>query len=415
LYHYSKKLVNNIFYIFKKYCYLLLVFIDNLEKDVYYSSYTPLFAARGSGGSMATVKSELIYQDLLKRISEGDLVRKLHLPSENTLADYYNCSRPTIRKAISTLRDQGLVNSAKGSCAYITGKSAVAEKAQAETFMGIIFPNMGPEFFFDYLGRKLAQYASEQGYSLVWGGYLSPRSDMLKLDILSTCERFIAQKIQGVFFAPFGIHPKSDLINREIVESFSAAHIPIVLLDADIRAYPERSSFNLVSLDNFQAGHLIAGHMLSRGLRRLFFLAPPFSHHSVALRCRGFREALLDAGKSAAGTYIELHRDDHEGLARFVREKHPEGIICSNDLTAMSVLRSFDKLRIRVPEDVSLASFDNLSHRMLFPRSITSIEQPLDDISRSALSLMISFINNPKMPPWQVSFPGALVTGDTTV
>ncbi|MDR2435131.1 MAG: GntR family transcriptional regulator, partial [Treponema sp.] len=324
---------------------------------------------------MAAVKSELVYQDLLKRITEGDLAGKVHLPGENHLAEYYNCSRPTIRKAIASLRDRGLVNSTKGSCAYITGKPATMEKTRAETFMGIIFPNMGSEFFFDYLGRNLAQYASEQGYSLVWGGYLSPQSDMLKLDILGTCERFIAQKIQGVFFAPFGIHPKSDLINHEIVETFNAAGIPIVLLDADIQAYPARSSLNLVSLDNFQAGYLITSYMLRRGLRRLFFLAPPYSHHSVKLRYMGFREAVADSRELQGGTsrYIELNRDDNEGLARFVRKNRPDGILCSNDFTAMSVLRSFDTLGIRVPEDISLASFDNLSHQMLSPRFITSI------------------------------------------
>ena len=382
----------------------MLFFLDNMEKDVY--SFL-----------ISMAKSGLIYQDLLKRITGGDLAGKIHLPSENHLADYYRCSRPTIRKAIASLRDMGLVNSTKGSCAYITGKGTVMEKGQSETFMGIIFPNMGPEFFFDYLGRNLAQYASEQGYSLAWGGYLSPRSDMLKLDILGICERFITQKIQGVFFAPFGIHPKSDFINHEIAETFSAARIPIVLLDADIQAYPGRSSFNLVSLDNFHAGHLITGYMIRRGLRRLFFLAPPYSHHSVKLRYMGFREAILDSGELRRGTarYIELDRDDREGLARFVREKRPDGILCSNDLTAMSVLRSFDTLGIRVPEDISLASFDNLSQQLLFPRFITSIEQPIGDISRSALSLMISIINKPQMPPCHVTFPGVLVTGDSTI
>ncbi|MDR1390326.1 MAG: GntR family transcriptional regulator [Treponema sp.] len=365
---------------------------------------------------MATVKSGLVYQDLLKRITEGDLTKKIHLPSENQLADYYDCSRPTIRKAVASLRDQGLVNSTKGSCAYIT-RAAPAEKTHAETFMGIIFPNMGPEFFFDYLSRNLAQCASEQGYSLAWGGYLSPQSDMLKLDILETCERFIAQKIQGVFFAPFGIHPKSDLINREIVETFSAAGVPLVLLDADVESYPERSSFNLVSLDNFQAGYLATSYMLSRGLRRLYFLAPPFSHHSVRLRYMGFREALLDSGelRREQSCYIELNRDDHEELTRFIKKKRPDGILCSNDLTAMSALRSCEAPGIRVPEDLSLASFDNLSRQMLFPRSITSVEQPIGDISRSALSTMIRLISNPVLPPTHMSFPGVLVVGDSTI
>ncbi|MDR1429351.1 MAG: substrate-binding domain-containing protein, partial [Spirochaetaceae bacterium] len=127
--------------------------------------------------------------------------------------------------------------------------------------------------------------------------------------------------------------------------------------------------------------------------------------------------AILDSGELRRGCaqYIELNRDDHEGLARFIREKRPDGILCSNDLTAVPVLRSCDTLGIRVPEDISLAGFDNLSRQMPLSRSITSIEQPLQDISRSALSLMIHLINSPKMPPWHITFPGVLVMGNSTI
>jgi LacI family fructose operon transcriptional repressor len=83
-------------------------------------------------------------------------------------------------------------------------------------------------------------------------------------------------------------------------------------------------------------------------------------------------------------------------------------------MTAIAVMKSLEKLGIRVPEDIAIAGFDNLSHLMALSYSITSIEQPLEDISKTAFSLMIDRIHNPDKRASRVLFPGALVLGKST-
>ena len=248
---------------------------------------------------MSGIKSRVICDDLLRRITSGDLSGALMLPAEGKLAESYACSRPTVRKALAGLREAGYITGAKGSGSYITRPARFQRKDNAETFLGIIFPNMGPEYFFDILCNNLARHASENGYSLVYGGYLSPKSEMLKPDIMRICDRYITQKIKGVFFAPFGYHPKSDQINKEIIYSFSGAGIPVVLLDSDIERYPRPNNFDLVSLNHIQAGYVITEHLIERNARRLFFLAPPNSHLSVKLRFIGCRAAMTGAAGEA--------------------------------------------------------------------------------------------------------------------
>ncbi|GMO64131.1 MAG: hypothetical protein Ta2A_11650 [Treponemataceae bacterium] len=262
---------------------------------------------------------------------------------------------------------------------------------------------MGLEHFYDVLSKTLARYAAALGYSLVWGGYVSPQSNTLKDDILQICERYISQNIQGVFFAPFGFHPHADQINREIVNTFTAASVPIVLLDANVRPHPAPTDFDLVSLDNFHAGYVMTEYLLQQGIRRLFFFAPPNSHHSIRFRYMGFREALLDHGITPTDdVLIALARDDTEGVRRVIAERTPDGILCSNDITAINVMRSLEAIGIAVPNDIALAGFDNLSRAMLFPHAITSIEQPVDKISRTALTLMIERLQNPQKSPCRI-------------
>jgi DNA-binding LacI/PurR family transcriptional regulator len=364
---------------------------------------------------MAGIKSRIICNDLLRRITSGDLSGTLMLPAETELAESYACSRPTIRKALRELRQAGYITGAKGSGSYITGPARLPPKGGGETFLGIIFPNMGPEYFFDLLCNNLARRASENGYSLVFGGYVSPKSDMLKPDIMRICDRYIAQKIKGVFFAPFGYHEKSDQINKEIIYSFSAAGIPVVLLDSNIERYPLPNNFDLVSLNHIQAGYLITEHLIQRGARRLFFLAPPNSHHSVKLRFMGCRAALADSNITMdKDIFAEMERDDISSLSLFINEKKPEAILCSNDMTAMSIIRSLEKLGRKIPGDIMIAGFDNLSKVMLFSRSITSIDQPIDDISRAALNQMVVRMSDPGKPVSHISFSGTLVIGEST-
>ncbi|MDR2097975.1 MAG: GntR family transcriptional regulator [Spirochaetaceae bacterium] len=364
---------------------------------------------------MAGIKSRVIRDDILHRITSGDLNGVLTLPAESKLAETYACSRPTIRKALSELRAAGYISGAKGSGSYITRTPPVSTKDNSETFLGIIFPNMGPEYFFDLLCNSLARRASENGYSLVFGGYVSPKSEMLKPDIMRIRDRYIAQKIKGVFFAPFGYHPKSDQINREIVYSFSGAGIPVVLLDSNIERYPRPNNFDLVSLNHIQAGYVITEHLIKQNAKRLFFLAPPDSHHSVKMRFTGCRAAMIDNGITPdADTFVEMERDDVSRLSGFLSGKNPEAILCSNDMTAMSVMRSLEKLGKKIPGDIMIAGFDNLSQVMLFSRSITSIDQPIDDISRAALALMVERMASPHKPVSHISFSGTLVIGESS-
>jgi DNA-binding LacI/PurR family transcriptional regulator len=364
---------------------------------------------------MAGIKSRVICNDLVQRITSGDLNGVLMLPAESRLAENYACSRPTIRKALAELRAAGYITGAKGSGSYIRSPAQPTRKDNAETFLGIIFPNMGPEYFFDLLCNNLARRASENGYSLVFGGYVSPKSEMLKSDIMQICDRYIAQKIKGIFFAPFGYHSKSDEINKEIIYTFSDAGIPVILLDSNIDRYPVPNNFDLVSLNHTQAGYVITEHLIRRNARRLFFLAPPNSHHSVKMRVMGCRAAMTDSGiMPDEDIFVEMERDDISRLSRFIDDKKPEAILCSNDMTAMSIMQSLEKLRRKIPDDIMIAGFDNLSKVMLFSRSITSIDQPIDDICRAAQNLMVERMANPHISVSQISFSGTLVIGEST-
>jgi DNA-binding LacI/PurR family transcriptional regulator len=358
-------------------------------------------------------KSQAIYQDLLNRMVRGDLAGKTSLPTEEVLAGCYQCSRPTLRKALKELKQAGVITSVRGSGAYINPQQDTETEKTGDLF-GIIFPNLGPGYFFDPLCNQLAHYAASRGDSIVWSGYVSPKSETLKLDIMQICERYIAQRIAGIFFAPFEYHHRGNLINREIVTFISSVGIPVVLIDANIEAYPAVNDFDLVSMDHIQASYILTEHIIKQGFKRIFFLAPPDSHHTIKLRLMGYHEALIDHQRTPEAL-AELPVDNLELVSGFISANKPDAVVCSNDFTAMNFINAVEKLGLKVPGDIAVAGFDHLSKVIPFSRHITSIEQPIDAITQTALELMLNRIAYPQRPVSRITFPGTLIIEATTL
>jgi DNA-binding LacI/PurR family transcriptional regulator len=351
-------------------------------------------------------KSRVIYQDMLNRILTGDLSQKTSLPTEMALSEQYHCSRPTLRKALNELKAAGVITSVRGSGAYINAQPE-APAAKTGNLFGIIFPNLGPGYLFDPLCNHLAQYASLHGDSIVWSGYAAPWSETLKFDIVQICERYIAQKIAGLFFAPFEYHRKSNILNKEIVTLISDAGIPVVLIDSNIEAYPASPAFDLVSMDHIQASYLLTEHVIGQGFKRIFFIAPPNSHHTIKLRLTGCHEALIDHNL-APEPLVECVVKNAAQVKAFISEKKPDAVICSNDFIAMGLINTLEKLGVDVPGSIAVAGFDHLSAVMPFSRPITSIEQPVASITRTALEMMLARIADPQRHISHITFPGTL-------
>src|SRR5260370_40061397 len=88
----------------------------------------------------------------------------------------------------------------------------------------------------------------------------------------------MGSRVKGVFFARLELTGHKDEAreaSRSIVERFEKAGVPLGLLDRDFKPFPQRSNFDLVSVDNVAAGCLLAEHLLKLGARRIAFGGMP--------------------------------------------------------------------------------------------------------------------------------------------
>jgi LacI family transcriptional regulator len=188
----------------------------------------------------------------------------------------------------------------------------------------------------------------------------------------------------------------------------------VVLIDSDVVDFPKQSHHDLVSLDHVQASYTITKHMIEQNIRNIHFLSPPMSAKTIKLRQIGFREALFDYGLPI-DPLVFHQADPRDPIAvRSIISLGAQGILCSNDGTAITLLETLRSLDVVVPRDMVVAGFDNLSYLSQIRTPLTSISQPTELISQEAVRLMLARVKHPQRPFRTVRFPGTLIIRRST-
>lgn len=338
-------------------------------------------------------KYRQVYEDLYASIKSGAFQAGERLPSEAELGERYQTSRITIAKAVNELQLQGLVSRRAGS-----GTHVLVPVTTAGHVFGLLIPDLGRTEIFEPICHGMMQSPLSKPHSLLWGHSLGEPSQQEK-QAEHLCHQYIAQKVSAVFFAPIEFTPNKDEVNSRIVAALDRANIQIVLLDRCYARYPQRSKYDLVGIDNRRAGFLITAHLLSHGLKRIAFVAKPFSATTVDERIAGYREALLAKGISIQENLVRKGDPEDPAFIRdLLDECQPDGIVCANDLTAALVMAGLTSLGVQVPEELRIVGIDDVKYASLLPVPLTTQHQSCADIGATAIATVLQRLQTPNIP-----------------
>jgi DNA-binding LacI/PurR family transcriptional regulator len=175
-----------------------------------------------------------------------------------------------------------------------------------------------------------------------------------------------------------------------------------------------------VGVDERAAGRIATEHLLELGHERIGFVAGdahalPTREKLVgreeALRAHGFEpngyvahgEFTVAGGREVLRAVLDAHAGDR-----------PTGVICSNDLMAIGVLKEAAVLGLRVPDDLSVVGFDGIEASEWTQPTLTTVEQPIDVIAKTAISALNTQIDDPDQALANYVFRPRLKQGGTT-
>jgi GntR family transcriptional regulator, arabinose operon transcriptional repressor len=349
-------------------------------------------------------KHRRVFEHLLASIQSGELKPGDRLPSEAELGKLFDASRITVAKAVHDLQRMDLVTRRPGA-----GTHVLAEDRPSGRAFGLLIPELGLTEIFEPICNGMMRTHFARPDALLWGNSSVSVQDSAKA-AEQMVQSFISQKVAGVFFAPLELTSDKDTANRRIARTLDRAQIPFVLLDRCYMPYPERSSHDLVGVDNRRAGYLATAHLLELGVRRLIFVGEEFAANTVEARITGFYEALRTRGVKPDWEPVWRGSPQDEAFVRRMLDAaRPEGVVCANDLTAARLMQMLLGLGPRIPEDVRIVGMDDVRYASLLPVPLTTIHQDCAGIGAVAMATMLERLEHPELPIRDVLVPVRLV------
>ncbi len=370
----------------------------------------------------AEAKHLHISRELLSEIASGQYEPSGRLPSESQLVRRFGVSRPTVARALRDLQNQGLIERRVGSGSFVSrsgGGTTGAGKPPLRQ-LGLLMPGLGTTEFFIAVCGELSGLARGHEYGLFWGGgpLGVPQAEATLDTAEELCEQFVRREVSGVFFAPAEHTPRSNEVNRRVTERLRQAGIAVVLLDRDLVPFPTRTEFDLVGIDNFAGGYLLAEHLIKLGCRRLAYLVRARSAPTAAARIAGAREAIIDHGLTVSPDFVLVGEPDDPRVAgkltdRSKKSDRIDAVQCANDHLAAELMHALVRQGIQVPRDLRVVGFDDVRYATWLPVPLTTVHQPCREIAAIAFRAMLERVADPAIPPRSLVLTPRLVVRES--
>ncbi len=252
--------------------------------------------------------------------------------------------------------------------------------------LGIIVENITNPFFPELI-QSFEEIAVAHGYEILVS------SSNGNPTVLTQCvRRMLERKVEGVAVMTFGEE-------EPVLDQLTHRNVPIVLAEFKLDD-PKAST---ILLDYSSGIHEAVNHLARLGHTKIAFLAGPHKLHSAITRENGFREAMIAAKLSVPKEWIiECDHTLKGGVAGFGHlksmAKKPTAIICSNDMTAIGVLRASYHEGLRVPQDLSVIGLDDIDFAEFTLPPLTTISLPRGDLARATFDALRQQVENANDP-----------------
>lgn len=366
----------------------------------------------GNGGKVA--KHQVVFDYLQRQIDTGGYKPGERLPSEAELGEQFKASRITVAKAVLELQRRGLVTRRPGAGTHVLEK----ETRGGYTF-GLLIPELGFTDIFEPICHGMMRSPYARPDALLWGNPSGSRAshhgrERSGAEVLGEAEHmahyFIEQKVSGVFFAPVELVAEKDAVNLRVMRVLERARVPTILLDRCVLPYPERSTHDLVGIDNGRTSFVAADHLLRLGATRLTFLAEKFAAPTVDARAIGVVDALRshsiwpDIDPVWRGSPLDV-----TFVQQMLDRARPEGVVCGNDATAARLMQTLTDLGQRIPEDVRVVGIDDVRYASLLPVPLTTMHQNCAALGATAMAAMLERLEHPELPTRDILLTTRLV------
>jgi LacI family transcriptional regulator len=268
------------------------------------------------------------------------------------------------------------VERAIGELAYIPNAVARHLRSKRTKTIALILSDITNPFF-TTIARGVQDTAGPRGYAVTFAN--TDESEAQEWEYLRT---LVQRQVDGVLLVPAGRSPEPFRLLR-------SQGIPAVLLDRRISV----RQLDEVRCDSEAGAYGLVRHLLGLGHRRIAVITGRRDISTSFDRVAGYKRALASASVPVDRKLIRYDSFSLAGGYRMTRQilaiqPRPTAILATNNFIAFGALRALREANLKVPDDLSLVTFDDLPEEWHDDPFLTVLAQPAYELGRQAAELL---------------------------
>ncbi|WP_127531498.1 LacI family DNA-binding transcriptional regulator [Paenibacillus kobensis] len=287
----------------------------------------------------------------------------------------------------------------------IMAKSLVSKTTQT---LAILLPRPAEElfqnFFFGELLRGILTVANRSGYDTLLTTATGEHDE-----IESVARLVRGRRVDGIILL-------SSRVNDPIVAYLAQSEFPFVLIGS-CQAHPDILS---VDNDNTQAAFDATQHLIAQGHERIGFVSGPANLTVSNDRLHGYQKALEAYRLPIRSEWIVegefLQESGYRAMSLIMSlPERPTALVVIDDVVAFGVLRGLTELGYKVPDDISLVSFNNIALSELASPPISSIDIGTYQLGYTAAQALIRDVQEQPVQTARMVIPHRLMIRESSL
>jgi len=252
--------------------------------------------------------------------------------------------------------------------------------------------------FFTTLVKSISEEVRKIGYTIM----LCDSDENTEFE-KGSIGNLLEKRVEGLIIAPVGIY-------SDYFQELRRAKIPAIIVD---RIFPD-SNFDTVYVDNYKGSCLATEYLIREGHRKIAFIQGLPGTVPNEQRLKGFVETTKKYQIPILSEYIV--GDDFRLLNGYRQTKillkykdPPTAIFTAGDLVALGCIQAINEEDLKIPDDISLVSFDDPGYFAHLSPPMTAVRQPVREMGTIAVKLLFDRIKNKTLEKKQIQLNPELI------
>lgn len=283
------------------------------------------------------------------------------------------------------------------------------ETAQLNTgnrTIGVLVPDISNEFFATII-QGITDEAWKHNYAVMVSNlrhHYSARSAYLRT--------LVQNNIRGIIMCGGTADDEQHIVNIQ-------KKIPVVLCDRNLSG----SNIDSVQTDNIGVMRQLIKQLSRYGYTKIGYISEDLIMSSPYDRYLGFRLGMEENNLTIQDHWVYLSSElrfsksekAYEMMLKILEKQIqlPQVFVCSGDLIAIGVMAALRSKGLKIPRDIGVVGFDNISQAAFTTPPLTTIAQDIYRLGTRSFQLLLNRIDEPKRPAEEVVLKGKMITRDS--